>query len=804
MKKSILLLVYVLFIWVSCMAQQRGLATIEGLVTDLDNNPISDAIIEAELNDLYYSTTTNSEGIYSLEVEASDFGSQYFVFVTKQGYISDSATISVSIDETVELNFTLERLSSINGTIELHGDFGVNVEEIEVALMGLDTIFPNTDGFYEFVNLDTGIYNISLRDTNEFYMPVSYVVDIVENGSIVTFDKLMYPIQGSIAGQISLNRGDVTEVIVTLDDENYEPTNPDGDGFYSFDSVAPGVDYIVSASLEDYSSDPPNIEIAIEIPGEYISNADFNMILQKATITGIVTDEDDIPILGASIFVGGMSTSTTSNGGYNLPNLDLGMVTIYVMAEGYMNDTIDDVFLLPGTNEQDTIKLQYTPKITVPGIINNSIEIRPTIIGNISEIKSFQIIGEDLEDIILISTSEPFSLSIDNENFEQEISIPLNTGDSINETIYVRYEPTDTVEYSKSLLISSANAVNIHISVTGLGISQIEAHISTSNDIVCSESEVRLSAEGSTGGTGNYSYVWESDTIISEEEILFVEPLVTTTYSLTVKDTAEYESSTTKIIEVFQDLKISYPPIDFMNCAHEGASFSISLEDETDATYKWEVKYGENWEDINNEITNVIELENIQYTMNGNLYRCKYTRCNTTQISDFATLTVNALPDTTIVVKGTPPAVLIYPNTNSDSLSYQWYEGNVPIENEIKQFYSPSNGFNEESEYYVVIENDLGCTNTSEKYKVNTGKKISIYPNPATDILFINSAVKDLDTELRILITDLEGRILIKSMINSNSSNNSLSLSALKRGVYFVQIADNNGLRLHSSKIIKN
>ena len=75
---------------------------------------------------------------------------------------------------------------------------------------------------------------------------------------------------------------------------------------------------------------------------------------------------------------------------------------------------------------------------------------------------------------------------------------------------------------------------------------------------------------------------------------------------------------------------------------------------------------------------------------------------------------------------------------------------------------------------------------------------VDIYPNPVLDNLFIKSQnIQDLN----ISIYNTLGQNVYTSKIQSE--NNSINLSGLKKGIYFINIMDENGDVLLSKKILK-
>lgn len=110
----------------------------------------------------------------------------------------------------------------------------------------------------------------------------------------------------------------------------------------------------------------------------------------------------------------------------------------------------------------------------------------------------------------------------------------------------------------------------------------------------------------------------------------------------------------------------------------------------------------------------------------------------------------------------------------------------------VKNIITCGNGcyaFNTTDNKVIIIKDStLGLLDSEEK------NNISIYPNPTTDYLYINS---DLDiTEIQI--SDLNGRIINDLKFQDNKMN----LASLQTGIYFAKITDING-KILTKKIIK-
>jgi len=130
--------------------------------------------------------------------------------------------------------------------------------------------------------------------------------------------------------------------------------------------------------------------------------------------------------------------------------------------------------------------------------------------------------------------------------------------------------------------------------------------------------------------------------------------------------------------------------------------------------------------------------------------------------------------------------------------SYSWSLNNNPIPGANSQTYAATaNG-----SYTVTVTNANGCTGTSAPVVItgvaveNTQLKsnISIFPNPATDI--INIIANEL---VNVTITTLDGRAI--TTINDAKT---INVSNLADGLYLLKIIDKNNQLVSVEKIVKS
>ena len=201
-------------------------------------------------------------------------------------------------------------------------------------------------------------------------------------------------------------------------------------------------------------------------------------------------------------------------------------------------------------------------------------------------------------------------------------------------------------------------------------------------------------------------------------------------------------------------------------------------------TYQWYM----NAQPVSNETGQLFTA-----TQPGNYYVVvtDTTSCGTTSNS----VSINVFP--------TPLAPVITQSGNLLASNYtsgnQWYYNNVVIAGATSQIYAPTqNGF-----YSVEYTDGNGCTSMSALfgYTINSineteTKTLRIFPNPATDYIYIQSGNHPVD----LLISDVLGKKVMQKQISQFQT--SVNISFLNNGVYFVHLVDNAGKKL-TARLVK-
>ena len=159
-------------------------------------------------------------------------------------------------------------------------------------------------------------------------------------------------------------------------------------------------------------------------------------------------------------------------------------------------------------------------------------------------------------------------------------------------------------------------------------------------------------------------------------------------------------------------------------------------------------------------------------------------------VSDSVTVIVNANPVPQIVRTG---SVL---STSSPFTTYQWYRNGQPIAGATAATYI----FNRDGNYTVVVTDGNTCTAQSSRYLVNylnigsvQASDISIYPNPATNLIHISSPVP-----VSAAIHSVDGRQVIYE-----EQAKEMDIHQLSSGAYLLYIRDKDNQVLKIEKLLK-
>lgn len=129
-------------------------------------------------------------------------------------------------------------------------------------------------------------------------------------------------------------------------------------------------------------------------------------------------------------------------------------------------------------------------------------------------------------------------------------------------------------------------------------------------------------------------------------------------------------------------------------------------------------------------------------------------------------------------------------------VAYQWYLNGNPVAGATGQNYTPGANGN----YTVMVTNADSCSAMSPAVTVTgvgvghiPAATIQLYPNPAKDILYIESPVA-----VNVVLRDLQGR-----KVAGARNTKQISLSGISNGVYSVSVYDQNGMMITTRRMVK-
>lgn len=169
----------------------------------------------------------------------------------------------------------------------------------------------------------------------------------------------------------------------------------------------------------------------------------------------------------------------------------------------------------------------------------------------------------------------------------------------------------------------------------------------TPDTSICQGDNVTLNADAIGSGTP-FSYLWNNGSTTSS---IIVNPLNTTTYTVTVTDFNGITAIDDAIVNVFPLPQISSHPLNAS--VKQGADTSFIVQVNGNNTYKWQVSMdnGNTWNDLANNATysgvntNLLLLTNTLLSMDDYQYKCVITNTNNCSVeSNIAILNVIQVP----------------------------------------------------------------------------------------------------------------------------------------------------------------
>lgn len=120
-------------------------------------------------------------------------------------------------------------------------------------------------------------------------------------------------------------------------------------------------------------------------------------------------------------------------------------------------------------------------------------------------------------------------------------------------------------------------------------------------------------------------------------------------------------------------------------------------------------------------------------------------------------------------------------NVNFLAVCYLWNRGGTdPIQMESD---NANNRTTKSITWWNPYKNGVGIKN------VANGKLLQVYPNPANNEVTVNWPLASTGSAATINITDINGKVVESKIMNNFTGNETINVSSLHAGLYFVEIA---------------
>jgi hypothetical protein len=314
-------------------------------------------------------------------------------------------------------------------------------------------------------------------------------------------------------------------------------------------------------------------------------------------------------------------------------------------------------------------------------------------------------------------------------------------------------------------------------------------------DTLCSGESTTITAQGD-GGTGNYTYSWSPSTGLSSTGIAnpVASPTAATTYTVTVNDGSNTVTGT---------VVITVNPSQFADAGTGGTicpGGSIMLNASGGGTYTWSPSTDLSATNIANPVASptVTTVYTVTVVSNG----CTDNDDVTVTVNSSATASVSITSDVDSVCAGEPVIFTANP-VNGGTPIYQWMVNGQNVGQNSPTLSSTTLLAGDDVTVQmtsslncvttnVVTSNTITVVNCVGIEEAEWAANLQVYPNPASDRLFItlNTAGNE---QLQIELFNIQGQRLYAETTKGNLSNKSIAVDKLAGGVYFLKLTSVKG-----------
>ena len=354
--------------------------TVSGAVKNAQTTaPLSGVTVTLSQGSIVAATTvTNASGNYTF---TGVVPGSYTAAASVTNFTTSSQSITVNPNASTTQNFSLQPQSGTLSGQVVSGLTAAPLSSVSLqALQGstvVATTMTNGSGNYTFT-LSPGSYTIQAGLTN--YQTLSQSATVQSNIT-TTLNLSLTPIPGTVSGTVTSASTSLPLSGVTVSVQQGQTTvatvQTSATGTYTVGNLTPG-SYSIVFSLNNYQT----ITQTQTVTSNATTTANASLQLQPGSIAGVITNAlNSVPLSGATVTAmqGATivaTTTTGSNGSYQLSNLPPGTYTLSVGATNFQTASQGSVVVAPNATTTVNVSLQPVPG-TVSGFITDSVTTNP-------------------------------------------------------------------------------------------------------------------------------------------------------------------------------------------------------------------------------------------------------------------------------------------------------------------------------------------------------------------------------------------------------------------------------------------
>ena len=346
--------------WLDFTLLETTEGTISGVVYQPDGTtPQSNATVNAlQLSVVIRSTTTASDGSYSMDLPAGDYDveAEFGQFYAPAPVPPLTVTVTVTAGATDSVDDLVLGEGGRGVGIVYRSDGVARVAGATVEyLLGVDTYtaVTNSNGYYEIFNIPVGTYAVTASQAG--FTPQTQTSITITNLLQTWLDfTLLETTEGTITGVVYQPDGltPQSNAIVSALQLGVviRSTTTAGDGSYSMDMPAGAYD--VEAEFGEFYVPAPvfPVTVTVTVAAEATAPVDDLVLGEGGIGYGYVFDSDGVtPITGATVefSLSGDTYTTTTNpiGYYEIYNIPVGTYDVTVSQSGFTSQTLPSTII---------------------------------------------------------------------------------------------------------------------------------------------------------------------------------------------------------------------------------------------------------------------------------------------------------------------------------------------------------------------------------------------------------------------------------------------------------------------------